>query len=71
VHPIVRVPVFPARARFLEDCAHVGDWRASGDPVLAQIAMDAISLWLYAPATIDGDPVESELIIPVEFHLPD
>jgi outer membrane biosynthesis protein TonB len=45
--------------------------RASGDPVLAQIAMDAISLWRYAPATIDGNPVESEQIIPVEFHLPD
>jgi periplasmic protein TonB len=45
--------------------------RASGDPVLAQIAMDAITLWRYAPATIDGEPVESEVIIPIDFHLPD
>lgn len=45
--------------------------RVSGDPVLAQIAMDAISLWRYAPATIDDTPVESELIIPIEFRLPD
>ena len=45
--------------------------RAGGDPILAQIAMDAIALWRYAPATIDGNPVESEVIIPVDFRLPD
>jgi len=44
--------------------------RMSGDPVLAQIAMDAIALWRYAPATVDGVPVESEVIIPVNFQLP-
>ena len=45
--------------------------RVSGDPMLAQIAIDAIALWRYAPATVDGDPVESEVIIPIEFRLPD
>lgn len=45
--------------------------RVSGDPVLAQIAIDAIALWRYDPATIDGNPVESELIIPIDFRLPD
>jgi TonB family protein len=45
--------------------------RASGDPMLAQIAIDSIALWRYAPATLDGAPVESELIIPIEFKLPD
>jgi TonB family protein len=59
------------RAMIGRDGVPDGLARASGDPVLAQIAMDAISLWRYAPATIDGNPVESELIIPVEFHLPD
>jgi len=44
--------------------------RVSGDPTLAQIAMDAISLWRYQPATVDGEPVESEAIIPIDFHLP-
>lgn len=44
--------------------------RVSGDPTLAQIAMDAISLWHYQPATIDGQPVESEVIIPIDFRLP-
>lgn len=45
--------------------------RASGDPALAQIAVDAIALWRYAPATLDGEAVESEVIIPVDFQLPD
>jgi outer membrane biosynthesis protein TonB len=42
----------------------------SGDPALAQIAMDAIALWRYQPAALDGEPVESEVIIPIEFQLP-
>lgn len=45
--------------------------RVSGDPMLAQIAIDAIALWRYAPATLDGQPVESEVIVPVDFQLPD
>jgi protein TonB len=45
--------------------------RVSGDPLLAQIAMDAVALWRYAPATVDGEPAESEVIIPIDFHLPD
>jgi protein TonB len=48
-----------------------GIGRLSGDPMLAQIAIDAIALWRYAPATLDGQPVESEVIIPVDFQLPD
>lgn len=45
--------------------------RISGDPILAQIAMDAISLWRYQPARIDGDPVVSEVIIPIRFQMSD
>ena len=44
--------------------------RVSGDPTLAQIAVDAISLWRYQPAMLDGQPVESEVIIPIDFQLP-
>jgi outer membrane biosynthesis protein TonB len=43
----------------------------SGDATLARIAMDAISLWRYEPAMLDGKAVESETIIPIEFRLPD
>jgi protein TonB len=45
--------------------------RLSGDPTLAQIAIDAVALWRYAPATLDGQPVESEVTIPIDFQLPD
>jgi TonB family protein len=45
--------------------------RVSGDATLARIAMDAISLWRYEPAMLDGKAVESETIIPIEFRLPD
>jgi hypothetical protein len=44
--------------------------RISGDPTLAQIAIDAISLWRYRPATVDGNLVESEIIIRTVFQLP-
>jgi outer membrane biosynthesis protein TonB/CheY-like chemotaxis protein len=71
-----------ARARHLQGTVQIraligadgvprGLARLSGDPTLAQIAIDAIALWRYAPASLDGDPVESEAIIPVDFQLPD
>jgi TonB family protein len=43
----------------------------SGDPILAQMAFDAISLWRYQPALLDGQPVESEAVITIDFKLPD
>jgi TonB family protein len=45
--------------------------RVSGDATLARIAMDAIALWRYEPATLDGESVESETVIPIDFRLPD
>jgi TonB family protein len=59
------------RAVIGKDGVPRGIARVSGDPTLAQIAMDAVALWRYAPATIDGDPVESEAMIPIDFKLPD
>lgn len=59
------------RAVIGKDGAPRGLASVSGDPLLAQIAMDAVALWRYAPATVDGEPVESEVIIPIDFHLPD
>ena len=44
--------------------------RVSGDPTLARIAMDAIALWRYQPAMVDGEAVESEVIVPIDFQLP-
>jgi len=59
------------RAVIGKDGVPRGIARVSGDPILAQIAMDAVALWRYEPASVDGEPVESELIIPIDFHLPD
>jgi TonB family protein len=59
------------RAVIGEDGVPRGLERVSGDPLLAQIAMDAVALWRYAPATVDGQPLESEVTIPIDFHLPD
>lgn len=59
------------RAVIGQDGVPRGLARVSGDPLLAQIAMDAVALWRYVPATVDGQPVESEVIIPIDFHLPD
>jgi TonB family protein len=40
-----------------------------GDPRLAAAALAAISRWRYKPAMLDGQPVESQLIITVNFQL--
>ena len=37
----------------------------------ARAAVDAISKWIYRPATIDGKPVATELMIPVIFQIED
>lgn len=40
----------------------------SGDPDLAQAAQEAISLWRYVPAVIGGVPVESHIVIIINFQ---
>jgi TonB family protein len=40
----------------------------SGDPRLAGPALDAVRQWRYRPAMLDGQPVESEATIQVEFR---
>ena len=41
----------------------------SGDPVLAQAAMDAVEHWRYAPTIVDGRPVNVLTSVSIEFHL--
>lgn len=41
----------------------------SGDQILVQAALDAVRLWRYKPATIDGEPVEVDTVIDVIFSL--
>jgi len=42
----------------------------SGDPVLAHAAIDAVKQWKYKPYYLDGQPVEIQTQITVNFKLP-
>jgi TonB family protein len=42
----------------------------SGDPLLAQAAADAVKQWRYKPYSHNGDPVEFQTRITVDFKLP-
>lgn len=42
----------------------------SGSPLLAPAAMEAAKYWQYLPALLNGQPVESEQDIEIEFRLP-
>jgi protein TonB len=41
----------------------------SGPPVLQQAAIDAVRQWRYKPYLLNGEPVEVETTIEVEFKL--
>jgi periplasmic protein TonB len=43
----------------------------TGNPVLAESAMQAVRHWAYRPTTINGIPVEVETQIEVTFTLPE
>jgi len=40
-----------------------------GDPILSASVMDAVKQWKFSPTTLDGDPVEVVLDIPMGFNL--
>jgi protein TonB len=42
----------------------------SGDPVLGRAAMDAVRQWKYKPYYLNGEPVEVETQVTVNFKLP-
>src|SRR5215469_2535605 len=41
----------------------------SGDPVLAEASLKAVSQWRYKPYTLNGEPVEVETAITIKFHM--
>ncbi len=43
---------------------------SSGSPVLDEAAASAAAQWMFAPATLDGQPVEAWAIVPVRFVVP-
>ena len=42
----------------------------SGEPVLAQAAIDAVKQWKYKPYYLNGDPVEIQTQVTINFKLP-
>jgi TonB family protein len=44
--------------------------RVSGNPILANAAMDAVRRWRYEPYKIDGQPIEMDTNIKLNFNLP-
>lgn len=40
----------------------------SGDPLLAQAALDAVRLWVYQPTLLNGTPVEVDTVVEVTFQ---
>ena len=41
----------------------------SGHPILVQAAVDAVRQWKYKPYELNGEPVEVETTIKVQFHM--
>ena len=41
----------------------------TGDPVLVRSAMEAVKQWVYEPTIIDGQPVEVDTVIEVNYSL--
>lgn len=41
----------------------------SGDPVLSSAAIEAVKQWKYKPTLLNGQPVEVDTTITIEFHL--
>lgn len=44
--------------------------RISGNPILANAAMDAVRRWRYEPFKVDGQPIEMDTNIKLNFNLP-
>jgi TonB family protein len=76
-------PVYPAEARRMHVQGSVvidatvtaqgqvdGLKLVSGDPVLAQAAMDAVRRWRYTPYSLNGQPIAKETRITISFIAP-
>ena len=40
-----------------------------GDPILVKAAVDAVKKWKYRPYVLQGEPVEVETTIKIQFHM--
>jgi len=81
----VLLPEYPENAReagiegevlldvFINDDGSVRDVKVAegiaGYPELGESAIEAVKEWTFVPATLDGEPVEAEVLVPVAFSL--
>lgn len=42
---------------------------AQGDPILAAASIEAVKQWRYRPYVLNGEPVEVETTIKIQFHM--
>jgi protein TonB len=76
-------PIYPAQARstrlqgpvvlqaVIDEVGAVQNLKTvSGDPVLAQAAIDAVHQWRYQPYLLNGQPVKMPIQITINFTLP-
>jgi TonB family C-terminal domain len=42
---------------------------SQGDPILAAAAIDAVKDWKYRPYVLNGEPVDVDTTIKIQFHL--
>lgn len=40
-----------------------------GDPILVKAAIDAVKQWRYRPYVFNGEPVEVETTVKIQFHM--
>jgi TonB family protein len=77
-------PVYPAEALLsrlegtvilaatvMEDGTTSGVKAIEGSPILVPSAVDAVERWRYKPFELDGKPVKNEIVIKIDFKLPD
>ena len=62
--------IIELQARVSESGSISGVKQLSGDPVLGRAAMDAVRQWKYKPYFLNGEPVEVETQVTVNFKLP-
>ncbi len=76
------LPVYPPAARWqnvqgdvtiraeIDKTGKVGKMKVISGPLLLQdAALEALSKWKYEPAKLDGQPMPSELLVTIKFHL--
>jgi TonB family protein len=77
-------PVYPAEALLsrlegtvilaatvMEDGTTSGVKAIEGSPILVPSAVDAVEHWRYKPFELDGKPVKNQIVVKIDFKLPD